>query len=45
MEVDLNGRRFCDANEIIRNATKELKSFHNMASKNIFNTLQSLAEV
>jgi hypothetical protein len=37
LEADLNGRRFCDATEIIQNATEELKSFHKMSSKNVSN--------
>jgi hypothetical protein len=45
LEADFNGRRFCDATEIIKNATKELKSFHKMASKMFPTRLQSLAEV
>jgi hypothetical protein len=28
----LKGRRFCDASDIIENATEELKSFHKIAS-------------
>jgi hypothetical protein len=33
----LNGRCFCGATDIIKNATEELKRFSKMASKNVFN--------
>jgi hypothetical protein len=38
LEADLNGPRFCDATAVIKNAMKELKSFHKMASTNVSNT-------
>jgi hypothetical protein len=36
----LKGRRFCDAADIIKNATESLKGLHKMASRNISNTLK-----
>jgi len=37
MKSTMKGRRFCDATDVFKNATIELKSFHKIASKNIFN--------
>jgi hypothetical protein len=34
----LKGRRFCDASDIIKNATEELKSLSQMVSGNVSNT-------
>jgi hypothetical protein len=39
------GRRFCDATDIIKNATEELTGFHKMASSNVKTPLQWLADV
>jgi transposase len=37
LKSELKERRFCDAAEIIRNATEQRKIFHKMASRNVFN--------
>jgi hypothetical protein len=34
----LKGRRFCDAIDIVKNATEELKSLSRMASRNDYST-------
>jgi hypothetical protein len=36
MKTTLKGRRFCDANDIIKNATKELKGLPQKASQECF---------
>ena len=42
----LKRRRFCNNNDIIKDAMEELKkSFHKMASRNVLSPLQSLTEV
>jgi len=38
LKSGLEGQRFCDTTDIIKNATEELKGFHKMASRNISNT-------
>jgi hypothetical protein len=37
MKSALKGRRFCNVTDVLKNATKELKSFHKIASRNISN--------
>jgi hypothetical protein len=39
MKVALKRQRFCNNNEIIKNAMERLKSFHIMASRKVSNTL------
>jgi hypothetical protein len=36
----LKWRRFCDAADIIKNATEELKSLSKMASRNVLKTFK-----
>jgi hypothetical protein len=38
LKSTLKGRRFCDANNIIKNATEELKSLYKMVSMNVAHT-------
>jgi hypothetical protein len=45
MKSVLKGARFCDASDIIKNATEELKRFSQMASRNVCERSQSLADV
>jgi hypothetical protein len=38
LKSKLNGRRFCDAADIIKNATEDLKRLSKMVSRNVYNT-------
>jgi len=37
MKSTLEGWRFCDCSDVIKNATQDLKGFHKIASGNVFN--------
>jgi hypothetical protein len=37
LKSTLQGQRFCDTTNLIKNSTEELKSFHRMASRNVSN--------